>query len=931
MTPCPANHYCPSGGYIPLPCPPGTHTSTTAPVPPVAPAPPGPPSGGLPFSRCCDVQTLGSPKAVLLGYPSGPFCFLGINYLLVLSLLVGAECPENAYCPEGTVKPRRCPDGKYIPFRGATSETSCVPCPGGYYCTEKDGMKKCQAGHYCIGGAETATQHQARAGWYAPEGSSAEFQCPAGTTSAQGQGECTDCPAGKLCDAMGLGAAKGPCPQGYYCPAGAPKKLPCPRGTYGAREGLTSETECTPCEAGKYCFDKGLARPSGACRAGYYCAGSSKYPAPETNEEGGYICPTGHYCTEGIASPEPCPEKTYGPTLGAAAEDDCLPCPAGSTSDTHIALVEPHATDRESRDPQGTACPEGHYCPRGSGEPKKCPGVRDSRAQANGVLPSFHTNCWFVFSSSNLPLFLYGTYQDAQASSSCKECPAGYACPAGSTEGAVDKNVCPKGHFCPAGTIAKVQYPCPPGFYNPKTGGKSLDACHPCPAGKFCDRVGLGEPTGECAEGYYCSGGAYHKKGYTNTLTDITSFTATPARSRFPFTSSSTRDLDHPQRLRNLQRKKRQETSLRNRFFKKFFPLAQTGSSSPDRSSSSFSAPIDMTCTVEDLRTVDSISTLRYKKIESGEACMSLCRENDLCQYFTWLPATHVCELVADVFTTSACTAEEGGCLSGPKSCSTDCYLENVDFPSGTLLTHYEDVETPQACQSRCALHLTCAVFIYNKQDKTCLLKSTDALSKRVQAPTADYVAGPKQFCEFGGSLTTSKGRSIGRKREQRSGFGSDVYTPDVGGGRRERGKGAAASMQMNSTQQTPYGSPHYAETRASVLKGIYAPLALHIPSLVHLESIAKATSRMPKRTPAKRASSVPKVRFQQHWDTPGDGGRRQESQPLTGSYRKQRLNLRNSSQHVHSSNRPPLPSRRSRPYNSRYSLFRYTKSACNP
>lgn len=80
---------------------------------------------------------------------------------------------------------------------------------------------------------------------------------------------------------QGLGDVKGPCPQGYYCPAGAPKKLPCPRGTYGAASGLSSESECTPCEAGKYCFGKGLDQPSGPCRAGYYCAGSSKYPAPE--------------------------------------------------------------------------------------------------------------------------------------------------------------------------------------------------------------------------------------------------------------------------------------------------------------------------------------------------------------------------------------------------------------------------------------------------------------------------------------------------------------------------------------------------------------------------------------------------------------------------------------------------------------------------
>lgn len=115
-------------------------------------------------------------------------------------LLAGAECPENAFCTAGSIQPERCNDGQYIPFRGATSAANCAACPGGYYCTNAGGMQKCQAGHFCSGGATTATQNTARAGWYAPEGSSTEFQCPAGTTSSEGQGACTECQAGQLCD-----------------------------------------------------------------------------------------------------------------------------------------------------------------------------------------------------------------------------------------------------------------------------------------------------------------------------------------------------------------------------------------------------------------------------------------------------------------------------------------------------------------------------------------------------------------------------------------------------------------------------------------------------------------------------------------------------------------------------------------------------------
>ena len=49
---------------------------------------------------------------------------------------------------------------------------------------------------------------------------------------------------------------------GSYCPAStdlvpltSPK--PCPVGYYGARDGLTSDSECTICPAGKYCASEG--------------------------------------------------------------------------------------------------------------------------------------------------------------------------------------------------------------------------------------------------------------------------------------------------------------------------------------------------------------------------------------------------------------------------------------------------------------------------------------------------------------------------------------------------------------------------------------------------------------------------------------------------------------------------------------------------
>jgi hypothetical protein len=50
---------------------------------------------------------------------------------------------------------------------------------------------------------------------------------------------------------------------GGYCEEGTIEPVDCPPGTYGAIEGLTNLTECTPCTAGKYCALYGLTTDQG--------------------------------------------------------------------------------------------------------------------------------------------------------------------------------------------------------------------------------------------------------------------------------------------------------------------------------------------------------------------------------------------------------------------------------------------------------------------------------------------------------------------------------------------------------------------------------------------------------------------------------------------------------------------------------------------
>lgn len=88
-------------------------------------------------------------------------------------------------------------------------------------------------------------------------------------TSGNGSGHCD---AGFYCQsgisvkrptpplATGIG---GLCPQGKYCPPGTDVPVDCPRGSYNNRLQLQNETECTLCDYGRYCGEKGLNATSG--------------------------------------------------------------------------------------------------------------------------------------------------------------------------------------------------------------------------------------------------------------------------------------------------------------------------------------------------------------------------------------------------------------------------------------------------------------------------------------------------------------------------------------------------------------------------------------------------------------------------------------------------------------------------------------------
>ena len=58
------------------------------------------------------------------------------------------------------------------------------------------------------------------------------------------------CPQSYYC---GLEGSVDPviCPSGSYCPARSVTPTPCPDGTYNPLEGLSKDSECAQCTAGK--------------------------------------------------------------------------------------------------------------------------------------------------------------------------------------------------------------------------------------------------------------------------------------------------------------------------------------------------------------------------------------------------------------------------------------------------------------------------------------------------------------------------------------------------------------------------------------------------------------------------------------------------------------------------------------------------------
>ncbi|XP_077467725.1 uncharacterized protein LOC144083617 [Stigmatopora argus] len=224
------------------------------------------------------------------------------------------------------------------------------------------------------------------------------------------------------------------------------------------------------CESGLYCNQSGLEAPVGPCTAGYYCPRGSEDPH-------GALCPPGHYCPLGTTLPLPCPDGTLQSSHGGVSLESCQSCPRGhychrrgSTEPGGQCSVGYYCPAGQSSDrPPRHVCPAGHYCEKGSAEPTPCQP---------------------------------GSYQLKQGQGHCETCPTGFYC-----QGTSSPLLCEKGFYCPSESA--TGRPCPACSYGNVSGLTEGQQCSPCDPGMFCRGSARTFPSGLCAAGFVCVGGAF--------------------------------------------------------------------------------------------------------------------------------------------------------------------------------------------------------------------------------------------------------------------------------------------------------------------------------------------------------------------------------------------------------------------------------------
>ncbi len=362
---CPEGSYCPQGIPIPILCPSGTFLAKT--------------SMSYPGRYVCDCVSCGPGYFCTVGSKKPTLCPPGHYCPEVRKQNDSTPCTQNANCNVFSIV-EMCPPGTYQSLSGQSSAQSCLKCGHnfsfehltGYYCPDSGSFKQklCPSGHFCVpgdpaaypcpsgtfrsspGGLGNLSCSLCLLGKYCPKGSimpiscPGSFYCPSGSEAplmCTGGHFCSPnsslpaiCPAGTFC--MNGSEVPSLCPAGTFCPAQTIQPVLCPLGTYADVNSTvnrtTIENSCQNCPRGFFGADP-LRLSCEKCFEGFLCFGITSSRAYGTTRgdptdlanEGGEICPVGHFCPLGSFKASPCGKGRYNQRLGSYNASNCTKCP----------------------------------------------------------------------------------------------------------------------------------------------------------------------------------------------------------------------------------------------------------------------------------------------------------------------------------------------------------------------------------------------------------------------------------------------------------------------------------------------------------------------------------------------------------------------------------------------------------------------------
>jgi hypothetical protein len=268
-------------------------------------------------------------------------------------------------------------------------------------------------------------------------------------------------------------------------------RYPCPNGTFSNRTTLSDVGMCEPCVGGQYCETDGLSAPTAECDRGFFCGRGARTAAPAGGFEEVY---NGDTCTDQIdtGANGVCPRGHYCPKGSPAP----IKCPPGLMNAAQGMFNLSHCEDCtagyfcniSATITPVEKCLQGFYCPGGDAVPTfECP--------LGHYCPGFNA----------VPLpCAAGTFQNTTAQAMCLDCPPGKFCELAT----VTPASCPVGFYCLASTEYATQHPCPNGTFSNRTELKDVQQCSQCTAGTYCEAEGLFKPTGLCEAGFFCNRGS---------------------------------------------------------------------------------------------------------------------------------------------------------------------------------------------------------------------------------------------------------------------------------------------------------------------------------------------------------------------------------------------------------------------------------------